>query len=367
MSDKKFRMIFTVSKLAVNKNDLKYCKLHFSNGDVYTVYIKDFIKKEFYADIPFNIYLNNSYLFKYTDITYAIELVNNCSFYLNDFSIVPNILNTISFTNNLKEISGSFICANKNPTKIICKLNGNSYDAYIENNTFVFKIPYYGFLLDFSFTIEFLLEDKVICSQEFQTKEFQTKISKKGFTYFFSKDVKLALNAEVFLFKSVYLQKNYSLNVLNLLSYRSSVDRNIAYVLAIYIAAYYNKPAEFVKVIKEVVNYEKNNESLSLNNIIKTINTNKKLQNSILLDIDLWNKLLEFVKKVNSLTGIPYSRHTIINIMFTDYYQVHKNDIKNNVNTFFDKIFDAEIFTKRGKDLNFKSIAEKEQYFLNKS
>ena len=75
--------------------------------------------------------------------------------------------------------------------------------------------------------------------------------------------------------------------------------------------------------------------------------------------------MTDFTKKLNEYTGIKYTKHTITNIFFTDYYQVYKDDIqKSIVNLYYGQFNDASIFNIRSTNNNFLSVVEKHKYLL---
>jgi len=248
-------------------------------------------------------------------------------------------------------------------------INGKYYrGTLINKHFFSINVLQRDLLLDNDFNISIFNKDGEKCF----SKNFSYNLKKekqKSFSYYFSVHIKQLVNGEVFLFKN-YLQsyeydENVPKEIINTLMYRSTIDGNIIYIISLYLNTYMDNIPGFFELIRKTAGL-KDDCDFSSTDIRKVINTKRKVQDSIKMDIDLWDKTSEFLKKVNKYANIKYSRHMIINIFFTDYYQVYQENISKNILNLFDKRFnDNPIFFKRDKNNKFLSICEKHKYFLD--
>jgi len=348
--------------IASNKNT----KVIFNNNHSYDI-----------VSNGYNLYYFICKIDDYLYHTFTVEVNGNSKEVIVDLK--PNIeINNIDIT--YKSYNICFV------NKEVYPINGIAIGNFTVGSTVKISVNgnnYRGTLMDdYHFSINVLLNDLLleqnieiniynekgesICKKNFSYIAKQSK--KKNFSYYFSLPIKKVLNSEVFLFKNIYLElinneKEYK-KIVNLLNYRNTVDGNISYIISLYLNAYIDNIQEFVLLINKSIGFNEDS-FININELKKIVDTKKKIQDNVKIDIDLWDKMTDFTKKLNEYTGIKYTKHTITNIFFTDYYQVYKDDIqKSIVNLYYGQFNDASIFNIRSTNNNFLSVVEKHKYLL---
>ena len=287
---------------------------------------------------------------------------------INDIDIIFKSYNICFVNKEVYPINGIAIGNFVLGSTVKISVNGNDYRGTLMNDyCFSINVLLNDLLLDQNIEINIYDENgKSVCRKNFSYIAKQSK--KKNFSYYFSVPIKKVLNSEVFLFKNVYLElsdneKEYK-GLVNLLNYRNTVDGNISYIISLYLNAYIDNIKEFVLLINKSAGFNEDN-FIDINELKKIVDTKKKIQDNVKIDVDLWDKMTDFTKRLNEYTGIKYTKHTVTNIFFTDYYQVYKEDIqKNIINLYYGQFNDASIFNIRSTNNNFLSVVEKHKYLL---
>lgn len=341
-------------------------KIIFSNKNKYNVISAG--QNVFYFICKIKDYLHCQFHVEVNHISKEITVDFKNNIEIESIKIIEQSYNICFINKEYYAINGIAMGDFSIGSTVKISVNGNDYRGTLINDyCFSINLLLNDLLLDNEIEINIYNEDGIsVCKKNFSYIPKQDK--KKSFSYYFSVPIKKVLNGEVFLFKNVYLElldsKNEHKELINLLNYRNTVDGNISYIISLYLNAYMDNIKEFVLLINKSAGFNEDN-FISINELKKIVDTRKKIQDNVKIDINLWNRMTDFAQELNEYTGIKYTKHTITNIFFTDYYQVYKEDIqKSIINLYYGQFNDASIFNIRNTNNHFLSVTEKHRYLL---